>query len=132
MYLDSSDLQRLLAQSDSRGDSWLGLGLLAGYLIVALYRQEAVTSWVIFRIGTVCFAIAMVLPAFVSGVTLPIARFGLSANFEGLLAQGAIGCIAPASLAASLLCLLASVAPRRSTLAAQATPLAPQKHPLDD
>ena len=131
---DNSDmLQYMLMQNQGGGGSgsWTALGLLAGFLLVFFYKRELVTSWILLRMAIILYALSLVLPAFVMGVTIPITRFSLGNNavFETVVVQGLASCLGPASLAISMVCFFSSVMPRRSSLVSQTIP---QKHPLDD
>ncbi len=133
-FYDASEVMQFMLMQNSGGrgsDSWLALGVLAVFVIAIFYKRELVTSWIMLRMAVILFAVSLVLPAFAMGVTIPIARFSFGSNapFESLMAQGLAGCVGPASLAISLLCLFSSVMPRRASLVPQAVP---QKHPLDD
>lgn len=133
-YYDSSDILQYMMMQNMGGqgsDSWMALGLLAGFVIAIFYKRELVTSWLMLRMAVILFALSLVLPAFVMGVTIPIAQFSFGSNaaFESLMIQGLARCVGPTSLSISLLCLFSSVMPRRASLAPQPVH---QKHPLDD
>jgi hypothetical protein len=114
-------------------DVWIAVTLLAGLLIVLIFRPERVQQWGLFRVACWLLALSVVIPpllnvliSFMENPNLSSWRSG-SFRGESILLYSCVSLVGPLLQGISILFGLLSLIPKRPN----SSPLGPAKHPLE-